>query len=92
MQNYSRYLFYFKLLIINDLKAQSLDSTQPKTLQEVTISATKRVESVTRIAQTVEVISANRIAQLNTPSVAELLASDGKVLVQKVNKVEAAQY
>ena len=71
------------VLIINNLCAQNQDSTKNNTLQEVIISASKTSEKKARVAQMVEVISAKRISQINAASTAELLAADGKVLVQK---------
>jgi hemoglobin/transferrin/lactoferrin receptor protein len=71
------------LLIINGLNAQNQDTLKENTLQEVIISASKSSENKARVAQMVEVISAKRISQINAASTAELLAADGKVLVQK---------
>jgi hemoglobin/transferrin/lactoferrin receptor protein len=71
------------VLIINVLSAQNQDSIKENALQEVIISASKSTESKARVAQMVEVISAKRISQINAASTAELLAADGKVLVQK---------
>jgi hemoglobin/transferrin/lactoferrin receptor protein len=76
-------IFIVNLLIINTLCAQKQDTIKGNALQEVIISANKSSENKARVAQMVEVISSRRISQINAASTAELLAADGKVLVQK---------
>jgi hemoglobin/transferrin/lactoferrin receptor protein len=76
-------IIILNILIVNTLCAQTQDTLKENALQEVIISASKSSENKARVAQMVEVISAKRISQINAASTAELLAADGKVLVQK---------
>jgi hemoglobin/transferrin/lactoferrin receptor protein len=75
------------LFIFNTLKAQNTPVTplekDTAQLDEIVVSAHKVSENKFRVAQHIEIITSQRIAQLNTASVAELLSSEGKVTVQK---------
>jgi hemoglobin/transferrin/lactoferrin receptor protein len=59
------------------------DTLAERAMEEVILYANKFAERKKYIVQKVEVIAAGRIAQMNTPSMAELLQSTGNVFVQK---------
>jgi hemoglobin/transferrin/lactoferrin receptor protein len=59
------------------------DSLSDKKLDEVLIYSNKFAESKKNIVQKIEVISAQRIAQLNSQNTGDLLVNTGNVFVQK---------
>lgn len=59
------------------------DTLAERSMEEVVLYANKFAERRKNIVQKVDVISAGRIAQLNTPTMAELLQTTGNVFVQK---------
>lgn len=52
-------------------------------LNEAVVSANRTLESVTRVAQPIRVLSRNELRFLNQPTMAEVLQQSGQVLVQK---------
>ena len=80
-----------KLLIIviyislfsNVLIAQTTDTLSDKQLETVVISANKVAENKRFVAQPVHILTANRIAQVNAQTTADLLQQSGAVLVQR---------
>jgi hemoglobin/transferrin/lactoferrin receptor protein len=82
-------LFFFVAALFVALAAfcqtnnNSTDSSHNVTLDEVLISASNFAEKKKNIAQTVEVISAKKIAQTNAQNTGDLLINTGKVFVQK---------
>jgi hemoglobin/transferrin/lactoferrin receptor protein len=70
-------------LFFNVLKAQNTDSLSEKQLETVVISANKVAEDKRYVAQPIQVITANRIAQINAQTTADLLQQSGNVLVQR---------
>jgi hemoglobin/transferrin/lactoferrin receptor protein len=73
----------FNLLIVNTLFAQSIDTLSENRLEAVIISANKTAENKRFVAQSVQVLTAKRIAQLNAQTTADLLAQSGTVMVQR---------
>jgi hemoglobin/transferrin/lactoferrin receptor protein len=76
-------IFILNILIINVLCAQNTDSLTEKQLETVVVSANKTIEDKRFVAQPIQVITANRIAQINAQTVPDLLAQSGVVLVQR---------
>jgi hemoglobin/transferrin/lactoferrin receptor protein len=76
-------IFILNILIINVLCAQNVDTLTEKQLETVVISANKTMEDKRFVAQPIQVITANRIAQINAQTTADLLAQSGVVLVQR---------
>jgi hemoglobin/transferrin/lactoferrin receptor protein len=74
----------FNINILNAQKTQTKsDTTSEKQLETVIISANKTAEDRRYVAQPIQVLTANRIAQLNTQTTADLLQQSGNVLVQR---------
>lgn len=59
------------------------DTSKNLTLDEVVISASNFAEKKKNVAQTIDVISAKKIAQANAQNTGDLLINTGKVFVQK---------
>ena len=76
-------LFFYILGCINPLHAQNSDTLTEKQLETIVISANKVAENKRFVAQSIQVLTANRIAQLNAQTTADLLAQSGSVLVQR---------
>jgi hemoglobin/transferrin/lactoferrin receptor protein len=76
-------VFILNILIVNVLCAQKADTTSNVQLETVVISANKTMEDKRFVAQLIQVITANRIAQINAQTVPDLLAQSGVVLVQR---------
>jgi hemoglobin/transferrin/lactoferrin receptor protein len=76
-------IFILNILIINVLCAQTTDSLTEKQLETVVVSANKTIEDKRFVAQSIQVITANRIAQINAQTVPDLLAQSGVVLAQR---------
>ena len=76
-------LFLYIIWCTNYLQAQNQDSLSEKQLETVVISANKVAEEKRFVAQSIQVLTATRIAQLNAQTTADLLAQSGSVLVQR---------
>jgi hemoglobin/transferrin/lactoferrin receptor protein len=79
------YLLSISLLTVVTGTAQTIlstDSTE-KSMQEVVISASKFLEKRKNIAQKIDVITARTIATVNTQNTGDLLASTGRIFLQK---------
>jgi hemoglobin/transferrin/lactoferrin receptor protein len=76
-------LFLYILGCISPLCAQKTDTLSEKQLETVVISANKVAEEKRFVAQSIQVLTAYRIAQLNAQTTADLLAQSGSVLVQR---------
>jgi hemoglobin/transferrin/lactoferrin receptor protein len=79
------FFIFFTLLLSNTLLAQTpvTDSIQPSTLPEIVISATKFPEKKRNIAQKIELITPQYIANINAQNTGDLLMSTGNIFVQK---------
>lgn len=74
----------FSINILCAQKTQTTsDTTSDKQLETLVISANKTAEDRRYVAQPIQVLTANRIAQLNTQTTADLLQQSGNVLVQR---------
>lgn len=79
-----RYLVSLCLLLGVSIFTQAQeDSLRQKDMEEIILYANKFAERRKNIVQKIDVISANRIAELNAPTMAELLSGTGQVFVQK---------
>ncbi len=76
-------LFMHIVLFFNSLYSQSIDSLTEKQLETVVISANKVAEDKRFVAQSVHILTAGRIAQINAQTTADLLQQSGAVLVQR---------
>ncbi len=79
------YILLVSVLAVTAGTAQTILSTDSTELsmQEVVISASKFLEKKKNIAQKIDVITARNIATVNAQNTGDLLASTGKIFVQK---------
>jgi hemoglobin/transferrin/lactoferrin receptor protein len=83
------YLIVFALLCIKNIHAQTNNTTisdstkKVLALDEVVVSSSNFAEKKKNIAQSIDVISANTIAQGNAQNTGDLLINTGKIFVQK---------
>lgn len=76
-------IVWLSLLLGLSLSSRAQDSLSEKSLGEVIIYSNKFAERRKNIVQKIEVISAQRIAQLNSQNTGDLLMGSGNVFVQK---------
>ena len=76
-------IVWLSLVLGLSLPAYAQDSLSEKRLGEVIIYSNKFAERRKNIVQKIEVISAQRIAQLNSQNTGDLLINSGNVFVQK---------
>jgi hemoglobin/transferrin/lactoferrin receptor protein len=76
-------LAWISLLIGLSVTSYAQDSLSEKRLEEVIIYSNKFAERKKNIVQKIDVISAQRIAQLNSQNTGDLLTNSGNVFVQK---------
>jgi hemoglobin/transferrin/lactoferrin receptor protein len=76
-------IIWLSLVLGLSLPAYAQDSLSEKRLGEVIIYSNKFAERRKNIVQKIEVISAQRIAQLNSQNTGDLLINSGNVFVQK---------
>lgn len=74
---------FFLLFIGNRIHAQLPNTDSSKNLEEVVISASNFLEKKKNIAQKIDVITAKNIESANAQNTGDLLASTGKIFVQK---------
>ncbi len=77
-------MLLFLFAALQSIKAQSIDTTKKEiSLEEVVISASNIAQQRKKIAQKIDIITAETIAKTNAQNTGDLLLSTGKLFVQK---------